>query len=173
MRFSILSVAFAAALVDAHGIVQIPPSRSPGPASLKACGKSVIDLIKADNTSHVEGLPEAAHTDSTYNATACNLWLCKGLQYEGDAASVQKFTPGQVLPMHVYLRVLHAGTANVSLIDTKTDTIIGQQLLYWDNYADEKLAKVPANNTDFSVTIPTDIKEGTCASPGDCVSYRP
>lgn len=33
------------------------------------------------NDSHVEGLPEAAATDPAFNASACNLFLCKGLQF--------------------------------------------------------------------------------------------
>ena len=174
MYFSLASAVVAATLTTtayAHGIITTPVPRAPGAASLAACGKAVIGLIKADNTSHVEGLPEAALTDSTYNAKACNLWLCKGLQYEGDRSLVQKYKPGQKVPVHVYLRIPHAGTANVSIVETSTNTILGEQLLYWDNYANQSLPAIPANNSDFSVTIPGNIGRGKCASPGDCVSF--
>lgn len=45
-----------------------------------ACGTAVTALVKSDNTSHVEGMPEAAATTANFNATACNVFLCKGLQ---------------------------------------------------------------------------------------------
>ena len=68
----------AAALAStawSHGVITTPAPRAVGAASLATCGSDVTNLIKADNTLHVEGLPEAAATDSAYNATECNLWL--------------------------------------------------------------------------------------------------
>ncbi|OBT91240.1 hypothetical protein VE02_00270 [Pseudogymnoascus sp. 03VT05] len=114
-------------------------------------------------------MPEVAAVDSTYNADECNLWLCKGLQLDEEASGpVQTYSPGQVVPIEVYLRILHAGTANVSIVDTASKSAVGSELLYWDSYADEKLPSVPENNTLFSVTIPSDIEEGKCATAGEC-----
>lgn len=74
-----------------------------------------------------------------------------------------------MIPIEVYIRIKHAGTANVSIVDTKSNTIVGSQLLYWSDYANEKLPALPANNSAFSVTLPTDFG-GKCATAGECVS---
>jgi hypothetical protein len=55
------------------------------------------------------------------------------------------------------------------VVDTKNNKII-KQLLYWDKYADDKFSTLPANNTAFDVTIPTDLG-AACATAGNCVSF--
>jgi hypothetical protein len=49
----------------------------------------------------VEGLPEAAKTDSSYKADACNLWLCRGLQFADNTANVETYTAGQTVHIDV------------------------------------------------------------------------
>ena len=48
----------------------------------------------------------------------------------------------------------HTGVCNVSVIDLAANTVIGKELIYFDNYAKEGngLESVAANNTAFSVT---------------------
>lgn len=75
---------------------------------------------------------------------------------------------GQKVPIEIYLRIKHHGTANVSVVDTKTNTVVGKSLLSWTNYADERLATLPANNTKFDVVIP-DLGD-KCTAAGECVS---
>lgn len=157
-----------ASTVLSHGIITKPYPRAIGAASLAACGPSVQNNIKGDNTSHIEGLPEAAAKDSAYKPADCNLWLCRGLQGADNLANVQSYTVGQKVPIDVYIRIKHYGTANVSVVDTKTNTIVGKELLSWANYADERLASMPANNTQFEVVIPD--LGGKCTAAGDCVS---
>ena len=84
----ILPLAALAATVSAHGLILSPTPRTPGDASIAACGKSVSDNVKNDETSHVEGLPELAAADPDYKADECNVWLCKGLQYADNAANL-------------------------------------------------------------------------------------
>lgn len=172
MLFSLNSLIVAASLaatVTSHGLITKPTPRGPGAASLAACGTAVTNNIKGDLTSHVEGLPEASRNDKTFKADACNLWLCRGLQFADNTANVQAYTAGQTVHFDVKITIKHAGTANVSVVDTKSNKIV-KQLLYWDAYADEKLKTLPANNTAFDVTIPSDLK-GACATAGDCVSF--
>ena len=69
----------------------------------------------------------------------------------------------------VYIRIPHEGTANVSIVDTKMNQVVGEPLIYFDRYADNALAVLPANNTNFAVTIPGDLG-GKCTVAGDCVS---
>jgi hypothetical protein len=154
-----------------HGLIQQPPSRAVGDALAANCGPSVVSKIKADNTSYVEGMPEAAVKDKEYNPEKCNLWLCKGLQFADNSANVQKWTAGQVVPVKVWLRIPHEGIANVSVVDTKSNTIVGDMLKVWSKgYAPGRSEKdVPLDQKEFSVTVPTGLEE-KCATAGHCVS---
>ncbi|RDW66435.1 hypothetical protein BP6252_10070 [Coleophoma cylindrospora] len=165
---SILSLAGLATTVLGHGIITSPPIRTAGAAMTAACGASVSSQVVADPTSHVEGLPEAAAANTTFNAAACNVFLCKGLQFADNQANVQAFTPGQTVNMLADITIPHEGPMNVSIIDTKTNTAIGQPLITFTTYADEKLTTLPANNTNFNVTIPTTLGSA-CSVAGDCV----
>ena len=145
--------------------------RGPGAASLQYCGPSVTNNIKGDLTSHVEDLPEAAAKDSKYQGPAlCNLWLCRGLQYADNTKNVQSWKVGQKVPIEVSLRIKHVGSANVSIVDTKSNKFVkgGENLLYWaSGYADEANKNPPANNTKFEVTIPE--LGDACKTAGECV----
>lgn len=57
---------------------------------------------------------------------------------------------------------------NVSIIDTATNKAIGAPLISFASYADENLATLPANNTNFSFRMPTSLAEGMCAQAGQC-----
>lgn len=172
MLFTFQTLAVIASLattISSHGLIVTPTPRNPGAASLAACGSAVQNNIKGDLTSHVEGLPEAARNDKNYIAAKCNLWLCRGLQYADNTANVMAYTPGQVIDFDVKITIKHKGTANMSIVDTKSNKVV-KQLLYWSNYADETLKTMPANNTVFSVTMPKDLG-GACTTAGDCVSF--
>jgi hypothetical protein len=158
--------------VLSHGLIQTPPSRPVGAALKANCGTGVNTQIVADNTSHVEGLPEAAAKDSAYKPALCNLWLCKGLQFaDNPAANVQQWSGGQNVSLKVWVRIPHEGSANVSIVDTKTNKVVGDMLKVWaKGYAPGRSeADVPKDQKEFSVTIPSGL-ESKCASAGDCVS---
>ena len=46
--------------------------------------------------------------------------------------------------------------------------MIGKPLIEFASYADENLARLPANNTNFNVTVPR-MAAGKCTKPGECV----
>jgi hypothetical protein len=94
-----------------------------------ACGASVTALGTVDNSSHVEGMPEVAALISTFNSTACNVFMCKGLQFTDNVANVQTFQPGQVVNMLASIPIPYEGPMNVSVVNTKTNTAIGAQLI--------------------------------------------
>lgn len=187
---TLLSLAYVfPLLVQAHGFVLSPPTRSVGPATVAACGALIASEIALDNTSHVEGLPElTVRKDSGYGGPEkCNLWLCRGLQFadfnstrDGDGndnplKNVQgPWSPGQVVRMCVVITIPHQGTANVSIVDTRTNEMVpgGELLASWKSgYAGESdfyARTIPKDQTDFDITIP-DLK-GRCTKPGDCVS---
>ncbi|KAL7626777.1 hypothetical protein AAE478_003551 [Parahypoxylon ruwenzoriense] len=168
----LLPLAALAATASAHGLISSPTPRKPGDASVAACGQSVVDDIVKDETSHVEGLPELAAVDAGYHAEQCNLWLCRGLQYGDNAANVQAYAPGQTVNIKVSLTIPHAGSANVSVVETKTNAVLSEPLIEWpQGYADERQfysRQTPANQTNFNVTIPEDLG-GKCAEAGACV----
>ncbi|KAG4436731.1 hypothetical protein IFR05_007785 [Cadophora sp. M221] len=165
---SILGLVALASTVLSHGLIISPATRTAGPAMDAACGTSVSALVKADNTSHVEDMPEAAALIPGFNSTACNVFLCKGQQFADNTANVQNFTAGQVVNMRASLPIPHEGPMNVSIIDTATNTAIGAPLIAFASYADESLAVLPANNTNFDVTVPSDLN-GACSVGGACV----
>lgn len=81
---------------------------------------------------------------------------------------MQQFKAGQVVNMKAILPIPHVGPMNVSIVDTATNTIVAGPLISFDVYADESLAALPANNTDFSVTMPN-VTAGACGVAGQCV----
>lgn len=162
--------------VSAHGYVESPPTRHPGPASLAACGAAVTEDITRDNTSHVEGLPELAAADPGYAGSgACNLWLCRGLQFDDNQGGSQAWRAGQEVNFRVKLTIPHDGSANVSVVRAADDAVLGEPLVVWpEGYANETLyyaRELPLNNTDFNVTLPDVSAE--CGVPGACVSPSP
>jgi hypothetical protein len=175
MQFSIAALLTLVPAVLGHGIITSPPSRPDGPALLANCGPRVEQDIRLDNTSHVESRPELAAKDgSKYNAAKCNLWLCTGLQFADNMNNTQTWHAGQVIPVKVWIRIPHEGSANVSIVDTKSNKIIGDMLKVWDKgYAPgKKESDVPQSQKEFSVTVPAGLEE-KCATAGACVSCRP
>ena len=157
--------------VLSHGIITTPPSRRIGEATTAACGATLVNAIKQDNTSYVEQLSKLSTTDKGYKAAACNLYLCKGLQFADNAANVQTWKAGDVVPVNIYLRIPHLGYANVSIVDTKKNVNVGGFLKVWEkDYAPGRVeADVLLDQRQFSVTVPKGL-ETTCANAGDCVS---
>ncbi|ORY19044.1 hypothetical protein BCR34DRAFT_472488 [Clohesyomyces aquaticus] len=149
------------ATVLAHGNVTSPPSRQPGAAMASVCGAAAVSAILADGTGPLENIP-------SNGAAKCNIFMCKGAQFADNQANVQEFTAGQVVDFEVQLPIPHEGPANVSIIDTATNTVVGDPLIEFDTYADEALATLPANNTAFSVTVPANLG-GKCEVAGECV----
>ncbi|PBP15904.1 hypothetical protein BUE80_DR013342 [Diplocarpon rosae] len=182
-------------MVLGHGALTSPPTRAVGPAMDAACGPAVAALVRADNTSHVEDMPEAAARTPNFNATACNVFLCRGQQFADNQAHVQNFTAGEVVNMRAVLPILHEGPMvrggeippifapradsllrlrrlqNVSVVKTATNTALGAPLISFNSYADESLPTLPANNTNFNVTVPSDLGS-ECAVAGACSRYR-
>lgn len=152
------------AQVSAHGNITSPPARQAGAAMAALCGQAAVDTVNADPTAPIENLPAEALASAD-----CNAFLCRGATFEDQPAeSLQQFTAGQAVPMTAILPIPHAGPMNVSIIQTASNTVLSGPLISFDVYADESLAQLPANNTDFSVTMPDDL--GTaCTQAGDCV----
>jgi len=65
------------------------------------------------------------------------------------------------------VRAPHKGYVNVSIVNTRTNTFIGEQLLYYSDFVDNAKT-IPANETSFSITILSDLGD-TCATAGACV----
>lgn len=157
---SFFAATLFAATALAHGNITSPPARQPGPAMAQVCGDAAVSAILADGTGPLENIQSNGSPD-------CNIFMCKGTQFADNQANVQSLAPGDVVNFEAQLPIPHEGPCNVSIIDTQTNTQIGQPLLVFDSYADENLAVLPPNNTAFSVTMPTDLA-GQCQQPGEC-----
>ncbi|KPM38181.1 hypothetical protein AK830_g8380 [Neonectria ditissima] len=151
-------------LVAAHGFVQDPPARKPGTAFKAACGEQPYNQQSSDINGNVQGIMQVVGTD--FDAAECNLWLCKGFQLDDNTDNVQSFALGETIPFKVTIAAPHTGYANVSVVKTSTNSVIGEPLIEFTNYASN--AGVAANNSAFSVTIPDDLGSD-CTTAGDCV----
>jgi hypothetical protein len=70
--------------------------------------------------------------------------------------------------MKIEIRAPHDGVANVSVVKTSSDTVIGKPMISWDEYA---LTSSPISAhpdwTSFDITMPDVGSE--CSKAGDCV----
>lgn len=161
------SLAFLSFLASAYGhdFVTSRPARLAGQAMAAACGQQMFSQETSDNYGNIRGEMQVMGSD--FDASQCNLWLCKGYQFADNAGGVQSFILGQTVPITVDIRAPHTGTANVSIVHIATNTVIGDPLISFAEYASNALP-VPTNERNFDVTIPNDLG-GKCATAGDCV----
>ncbi|EEU39793.1 uncharacterized protein NECHADRAFT_8620, partial [Fusarium vanettenii 77-13-4] len=151
-------------LVAAHGFVRSPPPRKPGDAFKAACGEQPFYQQSSDINGNVQGIFQVVGTGA--DSAKCNLWLCKGFQADDNTENVQTYSLGQEIDFDVNIAAPHTGYANVSVVKTSSNTVIGEPLIEFSNYASN--AGVDANNTAFSVTLPSSLG-GDCTTAGDCV----
>ncbi len=152
--------------VSGHGLLTSPKPRLPGAAMEAACGQQVYNNQASDSYGNIQGELQVAATQTDYNAAECDIWLCKGYKYADNTANVQSYTAGQVVNFTFDIRAPHTGYANISIVDTASNTVI-QELLYYSDFADNSKT-IPANETSNSFIIPSDL--GTqCSVAGACV----
>jgi len=152
------------ASVSAHGYITSPVARQPGTQFGAVCGSQTLSNQASDIYGNNQGELQVAGSGLT---TDCNLWLCKGFLFEDqDASNIQSYTTGETVPIHFDIRAPHDGVANVSIVDTASNSVISQ-LKNFDQFA---LTSKPisSDQTDFDVTIPTDLG-GRCSTAGECV----
>ncbi|TVY52230.1 hypothetical protein LCER1_G006754 [Lachnellula cervina] len=170
MQYSSSNLAALASLIttiSAHGFITSPQARLAGPAMKAACGEQVYNNQESDNYGNIQGELQVASSQSDYNAAECNIWQCKGFKFADNTANVQSWTAGQTVPFTFDVRAPHTGTANVSIVNTATNAIIGEPLLTYADFGDNSKS-IPANETAFSITIPEDLGDA-CATAGACV----
>ena len=164
MYIGFLILALGASQVRAHGKLLDPKPRVVGQALKSACGQKAFE-DQTDSYGNIQQMAQKAGNQP--DPTKCNLWLCKGYQFADNSANVHTFSAGQTIDFKVDIKARHTGTANVSVVDTTTNSILGGgPLIYFDDYASNQHTP-PANNTAFSVTLPNDLKG--CSQPGVCV----
>lgn len=167
-HFALLStLAGVIPLIHGHGFVTNPTARMPGSAMQAACGQQVETNQKSDNYGNVQGELQVANSQSDYDAGKCDIWLCKGYKFADNKENVYSYSAGQTVDFTVDIRAPHTGSANVSVVDTTSNSVIGSPLVSWDVYASVE-STLPANNTEFSVTIPDDLGD-QCSTAGACV----
>ncbi|KAG4440374.1 hypothetical protein IFR05_004167 [Cadophora sp. M221] len=166
MRLQTLSPLAILTLVQSHGIVTSPPTRIVGPAMKAVCGEQVFNNLNSNAYGPIEQLQQIGSSQKDFDPSACDVSLCKGLQFEDNANNVQQYTAGQVVPIKVDIQAKHTGSCNVSIVDTGSNTMISEQLINFPVYA-STATDVPKNQTAFEVTMP-DVR-GMCGMAGQCV----
>ena len=171
MLFKSALLAALASTAYGHGTITSPQARTPGSAMNSACGSITTKFYQADNTSYPEALHRAnpRGLGSDYNADKCNLYLCRGYQFSDNSKNVFNYKTGDKIPIHIWIRIPHNGYANVSVVDTTANKVIGTPLIDWPSgYANEKVyPNLPANQTSFTVTVPD--LGSSCTTAGQCV----
>lgn len=164
----VAALTFVSALagqVMGHGLVTSPPIRQPGDAFKANCGEQMYYNVESDAAGNIQQLNQLKA--ASFSASSCNLNLCKGLQFaDVNTANIQSWTAGQVVPIKVDIRAPHTGTANVSIIDTASNTMIGSPLKVFSVYASTS-SPITADQTSFNVTIPD--LGSQCTTAGACV----
>ncbi|KAK8080506.1 hypothetical protein PG997_008324 [Apiospora hydei] len=151
MQYALTFVALAApALVSAHGAISSPKPRSAGKAMAAACGQQVQNQQSSDAFGNIQGELQVAAKDMTAD---CNLWLCKGFQFDDNSANVQSYTVGEKVPIKFDLRA-------------PPHRIIGTPLKTYDTFASNS-APQAADEKSVTVTIPD--LGGKCTTAGECV----
>jgi hypothetical protein len=163
---TLVALAGLVSMVHGHGFVKSPQPRMPGPAMKAACGNQVEINQQSDNYGNIQGELQVARSQSDYNAEACDIWLCKGYKFDDNKDNVYSYTAGQTVDFVVDIRAPHTGVANVSVVDTATNTVIGNTLKSWTDYASTATG-VSQDETNFSITIPD--LGGKCSQAGACV----
>ncbi|KAF7595624.1 hypothetical protein BBP40_005372 [Aspergillus hancockii] len=164
---TILALAGLASMAHGHGFVTSPKPRMPGTAMQEACGQQVYSNQGSDNYGNVQGELQVASSQSDYDAGKCDIWLCKGYKFADNKDNIQTYTAGQTVDFTVDIRAPHTGVANVSVVDTASNTVIGEALKSWDVYASTETG-VKESDEKFSVTLPTDLGS-KCSEAGACV----
>ncbi|GAM87548.1 hypothetical protein ANO11243_055740 [Dothideomycetidae sp. 11243] len=163
MYRSLFAAAALIASAAGHGMLTSPSPRLPGPLMVATCGQQAANQ---DTYGNIQALLQTAQNQPDYHPAECMAWLCKGYTYADNTAKLQHYTVGQVVPMAFDVRAPHTGVANVSIVNTATNQIIGQPLKSYASFASNQVGVQP-DELSFSVTIP-DV--GTqCATPGACV----
>ncbi|PKX93884.1 lytic polysaccharide monooxygenase [Aspergillus novofumigatus IBT 16806] len=164
---TLVALAGLVSMVHGHGFVTSPKPRMPGPAMKAACGNQVEVNQQSDNYGNIQGELQVAKSQSDYSAGECDIWLCKGYKFDDNKDNVYSYTAGQTVDFVVDIRAPHTGVANVSVVDTATNTVIGNTLKSWTDYASTATG-VSQDETNFSITIPDNLGS-KCSEAGACV----
>ena len=153
-------------LAHGHGFVTSPKPRMPGSAMEAACGQQVVTNQQSDNYGNVQGELQVTSGQDDFSAEKCNIFLCKGYKFEDNKDNVYSYSAGQKIDFKVDVRAPHTGVANVSVVDTASNSVIGEPLKSWEKYASTETG-VADSDKEFSVTLPDNLSQ--CSEAGACV----
>lgn len=102
--------------------------------------------------------------DPTYNPALCNFRLCKGLVYEDNKNNVYRYSAGQVVNVRFDIRAPHPGVANMSVVDTQSNSMIGTPLKTFSSFATTN-----GNQAELNWSFTMSNVDGRCATAGKCV----
>lgn len=165
---TVFALSAVAALTQAHGLIKTPEPRQPGKAFAKVCSENIYNQATADELQRagpIEIWELVGSNMPDWDGAACNIFQCKGFKLEDNVDSVQVYEVGQEVEMTAAILATHGGYANVSVIDLKANTVIGEPLKVWESY-DPPGPTPPEDNLKWNVKIPE--VANVCKEPGDC-----
>ncbi|ESK91812.1 chitin binding [Moniliophthora roreri MCA 2997] len=157
-KLSVLLLASLVAQTIGHAAVKKPPF---GSVAQKACGAPVYKLLTSDLAGPMEAVE--LKIDDDYDPEACDLYFCRGANYEDNVDNTREYEAGTVVPFEIDIVAHHTGYA----VDLAAKVPIAR-LFTWPVYANESLgpSKWPKNESSFEVTIPD--LGGKCSESGAC-----
>lgn len=57
------------------------------------------------------------------------------MKFDDNTDRVQSYTAGEEVPLYFNIRAPHSGYANVSIVETASNSIVAANLSSWDEYA--------------------------------------
>ncbi|KAL9086660.1 MAG: hypothetical protein Q9159_004069 [Coniocarpon cinnabarinum] len=154
MKFELFLGTLFFVLVKGHGYIASPAARMPGPAMSRVCGQQVYSNQNSDHYGNVQAEMGIASGQQDYDTAKCNLHLCKGYQYaDSKGDQLHTYKAGQEIPISYTIHAPHTGIANVSVVDTASNTVIDQPLKSWAVYASNS-GNNPADEENFTITMP-------------------
>ncbi|KAJ8606598.1 hypothetical protein MRB53_040827 [Persea americana] len=131
-----------------------------GPAYSRSCGAAVAAQDKTDLTQEVQTLSRTAPL------AGCDLYLCKGYQFEDvKPEAVQRYKIGQSIDFVYDLTIPHPGNdpTNITIIDVKSRAVISKEL-----FSSPSLGTL-VRNISLPILIPALSNTTACKTAGECV----
>ncbi|KAI9162831.1 hypothetical protein HJFPF1_04424 [Paramyrothecium foliicola] len=145
-----------------HAVMTQPVPRKTGAEHKKVCGENVTKYLERDKAGPIENAMK--YVDANYK---CDAYLCRGYQFNDNKSNAKPLSAGDVLDFQIDLIAGHRpGYANVSVVDTTTNAVIGEPLKTWAEWPMSGLE--PQDDTEFNITIPDGL-ESSCNVAGKCV----
>ncbi|KAI5782072.1 hypothetical protein DFH27DRAFT_473892, partial [Peziza echinospora] len=153
------------ATVSSHGNIISHNIRQPADTFAVICGQTAYDLLRQDIHRSHQNLIDAVPSDPSFDrARNCNFFLCKGIPFIDNLENVYQFRPNEVIDIEYLITIPHDGVANMSVVDTYTNRMIGRPLLSFSAFG-----STPDNLAETNFNFRMSNVGTRCKEQGRCV----